>query len=108
MDFDTNLIKGLVEPIVLRLLQQKTMYGYEIIREVNGQTNGRFAWKEGSLYPALHRMEADGLILGEWRLQNEERPRKYYVITRKGLKHLVEKQEQWRGFSQTVNVLLLA
>jgi len=108
MEYDSNLIKGLIEPIVLKLLQAKTMYGYEIIKAVNEQTNGQFAWKEGSLYPALHRMEADGLIIGEWRIEGEERPRKYYAVTKKGLKHLTAKQEEWRHFTQTVNAVLLA
>lgn len=107
MDTDSNLVKGTVDTIILKMLHSKAMYGYEIIRTVNELTDGRFAWKEGSLYPALHRLENDGMIAGEWRINEGERPRKYYLITRKGLKALSSKTRQWTEFAETVNALLL-
>jgi PadR family transcriptional regulator len=109
MEYDSNLTKGTLSTIILKMLQGRTMYGYEIIRTVNEQTNGRFEWKEGSLYPALHRLENEKLITGEWQLnESGSRPRKYYLITAKGTKALVQKSEEWSEFAATVNSLLLA
>jgi len=108
MKYDNSLIKGSIDLIVLKMLQNRAMYGYEIIRTVNDLTDGRFAWKEGSLYPALHRLEIDKLIAGEWQVKDGERPRKYYALTRKGLKTLTVKTEQWSEFSATVNSILMA
>ncbi|MFA6714828.1 MAG: helix-turn-helix transcriptional regulator [Victivallaceae bacterium] len=108
MDYDNSLIKGSIDLIILKMLQNRSMYGYEIIRRVNDVTDGRFAWKEGSLYPALHRLEIDKLIVGEWQVKDGERPRRYYTLTRKGMKILVVKIHQWNEFSVTVNSILMA
>ena len=106
MKYDNSLVKGSVDLILLKMLKTRTMYGYEIIRTVNDLTDGRFVWKEGSLYPALHRLEINKLIIGEWQVNDGERPRRYYILTRKGVKALTEKSEQWSDFSATVNSLL--
>ena len=106
MKYDNSLVKGSVDLILLKMLQKRTMYGYEIIRTVNDLTDGEFEWKEGSLYPALHRLEIDKLIIGEWQVNDGERPRRYYNLTRKGVKALTAKTEQWNNFSATVNSLL--
>ena len=91
MKYDSSLIKGSIDLIILKMLHNRTMYGYEIIRTVNDLTDGRFAWKEGSLYPALHRLEIEKLIAGEWQVNDGERPRRYYSLTRKGIKMLTVK-----------------
>ena len=106
MKYDNSLIKGSVDLILLKMLHKRTMYGYEIIRTVNDLTDGEFEWKEGSLYPALHRLEIDKLIIGEWQVKDGERPRRYYKLTPKGVKALTAKTEQWNSFSATVNSLL--
>ena len=62
MEFSKDLIRGNVVPIILALLKDRTMYGYEIVKVVNSRTDGRFEWKEGTLYPTLHRLEADGML----------------------------------------------
>ena len=108
MAMSSDLMRGVVEPIVLRLVSEKAMYGYEIIKMVNEKTENRFAWKEGTLYPCLHRLENDGLISSEWVTEGSSRPRKYYAITGKGAKVLSDKANEWREFSDSVNVLLFA
>jgi len=108
MECDANLTKGTLDTIILKMLSVSTMYGYDIIRTVNEKTNGVFKWKEGSLYPALHRLENEGLISGEWMQNDGKRPRKYYAITHKGAKVLEKKTIQWTEFSTAVNALLLA
>jgi DNA-binding PadR family transcriptional regulator len=106
MDFDRELVKGTTVPIVLRLLAEREMYGYEIVKVVNDRTDGLFEWKEGTLYPCLHRLESDGLLTGQWREAPNGRKRKYYRTTAKGRAELREKREEWRQFAHGVNLLL--
>jgi len=107
MAFEGDLVRSVAEPIVLRLVGERPMYGYEIIKVVNERTDGAFEWKEGTLYPCLHRLEGGGLIASEWRTAENGRRRKYYAITRKGAALLREKVEEWSSFSVAVNSLLL-
>ena len=106
MNFSPDLVRGTVEPIVLRLLGEKEMYGYEIVQVVNQRTNGRFEWKEGSLYPCLHRLEADGMLKSLWREAPSGKARKYYRITRRGRAELAKRTAEWTQFSRAMNVLL--
>lgn len=76
--------RGTVSTIILKLLTQKPMYGYEMIQAVNERSNGYFAWREGSLYPCLHRLEAEGFIISEMHLAENGKPRRYYRLTPKG------------------------
>lgn len=106
MGFSNELVKGTVVPIMLKLLNERSMYGYEIIRVVNERTDNAFQWKEGTLYPWLHRLEGEGAIHSEWSVSESGRRRKYYRITRKGAALLEQKVTEWSAFSSTVNVLL--
>ena len=81
------------------------MYGYEIIKEVHERTNGEFQWKEGTLYPCLHRMEGEGLIKSEWQKPEGERRRKYYHISGLGKQQLASRVSEWHKFSESVNTL---
>jgi len=76
--------RGTIATIVLKLLTKKAMYGYEMIQTVNERSNGYFAWREGSLYPCLHRLEAEGLVASEMRLAENGKPRRYYRLTPAG------------------------
>jgi DNA-binding PadR family transcriptional regulator len=107
MEFDRELVKGTTVPIVLRLLSEREMYGYEITKVVNDRTDGLFEWKEGTLYPCLHKLEADGLLRSRWREGPNGRKRKYYRLTRKGQAELRERAQEWRDFSMAVDALLL-
>jgi DNA-binding PadR family transcriptional regulator len=106
MAFDSEMMRGVVEPIVLRLVTERARYGYEIIKVVNERTDGAFAWKEGTLYPCLHRLEAAGLVTGEWRESESGKARKYYAITRKGAALLKAKSQEWSAFAGAVNAVL--
>ena len=105
---NSDLMRGVAEPIILNFLNNKKMYGYEIIKLVNEKTNNAFQWKEGTLYPCLHRLEAAKLIESEWQIAENSKPRKYYTLTRKGAAILVEKKAEWAVFAKSVNVLLNA
>lgn len=99
-------IKGLLEPIVLKLLHEEgRMYGYEITQKIRQQTAGELTITEGALYPLLHRLEADGIIEAEQELAGN-RLRKYYRLTRKGKKQSNTAMESLRDFSQMLALLL--
>lgn len=108
MAFDKDLVRSMAEPIVVSLLSERAMYGYEIIKLVNARTNGAFEWKEGTLYPCLHRLEEAGLVRSEWRTADTGRKRKYYVATGKGARMLDDKLAEWGAFASAVNTLLEA
>ncbi len=106
MVFDKDLTRSMAEPMVLSLVSERPMYGYEIIKQVNKRSDGAFEWKEGTLYPCLHRLESVGLIKSVWRISDEKRQRKYYSLTRRGTALLRDKLSEWSAFSTAVNVLL--
>ena len=95
MSTKNELARGSVEMIILRLLQDKPMYGYEMIKVVNERTNGYFEWKEGSLYPCLHRLEGDGLIVSS-SVEYNGKIRKYYSLSLKGKRAAEEQIEEGR------------
>jgi transcriptional regulator len=103
---DTELLKGTLSLLILSLLSRKEMYGYEIAATVHRDTDGAFQWREGSLYPNLHKLEQGGLIVGEWEEKETGRKRRYYKITRDGRAALKEKLESWSELCQAVNQIL--
>ena len=90
--------KGSTSTLILSLLRDEPMYGYQITRELQRRSEGYFEMKEGLLYPALHRMEQDGLLKSEWRSVAGSRRRKYYFITEEGRKVLVNSVTEWQTF----------
>src|SRR5688500_10917179 len=103
---DAELVKGTLSLLILSLLGRKSMYGYEIAATVHRDTDGAFTWREGSLYPNLHKMEQGGLIVGEWEEKETGRKRRYYKITREGRAALKEKMQSWHALSQAVASVL--
>ena len=107
MEFDRELIKGSTVPLVLKLLTEREMYGYEIVQVVNERTDGRFQWREGTLYPCLHGLEADGMVRSRWQETPGGRKRKYYRITRRGKAELARRTEEWKEYATALNAVLL-
>ena len=103
---DTELTKGTISFMILALLSRKSMYGYEIASTIRRETNGVLQWKEGTLYPNLHKLERDGLLRSRWEGAPGTRRRKYYQITQGGLDSLPEKKRVWAKFCQSVNAVL--
>ena len=81
---DTELLKGTLSLLILSLLSRKSMYGYEIVKTVRECTGGVLQWKEGSLYPCLHKLEREGFLYEEWHGEPGTRRRKYYHLTHSG------------------------
>lgn len=98
-----DLLRGNLELIVLTILEDGAMYGFEIIREAQARTDGYFDFKEGSLYPALHRLTQDGLLETEHREAGRNgQPRKYYQLTERGKTELEAKRVEWQAFTGAV------
>ena len=93
-----DLLRGNLELILLSILERTPLYGFAIIQEAKTRTNGYFEFKEGSLYPALHRLE-----LGE--LGRNGKPRKYYKLTPEGSRVLSEKRSEFQTFTGAVQRL---
>ena len=101
-----DLIKGSSNSLLLCLLDEQPMYGYQIVKELEARSQGYFKFKEGTLYPALYRLEKSGLILGEWQTLPNGRQRRYYHITEKGCATLLEKTSQWRDFLAAMSLII--
>ncbi len=101
MKISKELIKGSTAMLVMSVLKKNDMYGYKIIKELELQSESVFELKEGTLYPILHALEEENLLESYWE-EFDGRKRKYYHLTRKGTKHLKEKQEEWKVYSKSV------
>jgi DNA-binding PadR family transcriptional regulator len=91
--------------LILEVIASGPTYGYEITQTVAARSNGYFALKEGSLYPALHRMERGKLLRSLWR-EAEGRRRKYYELTDAGRAELAARKQSWRSFAAGVSGVL--
>ncbi len=106
MQGETILIKGMLTTIILKLLSDTDkMYGYEITKKVKQQSLGRFNLTEGALYPALHKLEASGLVTVSVEFTGR-RQRKYYSLTKVGKKEYKYKMESFASFFNSINLLL--
>lgn len=92
--------------LILKLLEQQAMYGYQIIRELEMRSEKVFALKEGTLYPLLHSLEQEGAVVSEQRIAENGRERKYYMLTDTGRKLLKEKLKEWDSFQHAVNQVI--
>ena len=106
MNYARELLKGSTDSLLLCLINYQPMYGYQIIKELEKRSNGYFQFKEGTLYPALHRLEKAGLIRGKWQRLFTHQERRYYYITQKGQQALIERVAVWQGFSTAVDLIM--
>jgi len=103
---ETELYKGTLSLLILSVLARRPMYGYAIVTAMREDTNGAFEWTEGALYPSLHKLEAAGLIRGQWQGDPGTRRRRYYYLTDKGRRALSEKRDSWKRLCRAVNQVL--
>jgi len=106
MEQKFDLMKGSSESLLLCLISRQRMYGYQIIKEIGKRSEGYFSFKEGTLYPALHRLEKSGLIEGKWEILPSGRQRRYYYITEKGERVLARKMGEWQEFLSAMNLII--
>jgi len=100
--------KGTTTVAILKLLadEEEPLHGYEIIRRLEARSQGYFRFKEGLIYPRLHRMEQDGLLKSRWLGEPGTRQRKVYTVTEKGHRQLETELRQWKIFRQGMSLLL--
>ena len=103
MAVDKSLLSGSTSMLLLGLLQEREMYGYEMLETLGERSQNVFSLKAGTLYPLLHTLESQGLVVSEERPVIGERVRKYYRITPKGSKALTDKKSEWSTFTAAVN-----
>ena len=106
MQLQQQIRKGSTPVLILSLLVEQPMYGYQIAQELEQRSEGFFEMKEGLLYPALHQMEQDGLLSSEWRTATGARRRKYYAITDKGCIVLANSVAEWTTFTEKLMRLI--
>lgn len=106
MSINKELLKGSTVILILKLLDKKPMYGYEMIKEMEDKSNGIFTLKEGTLYPILHTLEEKGLVEAYWGEGSGKRMRKYYRIMEEGRSSLKEKEKEWTTFRSAVDKIL--
>jgi PadR family transcriptional regulator PadR len=103
---DRELLKGSTPLLLLSLLLDGPLYGYQIVTVVRERTQGLYTLKEGALYPALHRLEAAGFIHSYWQTQPKGRERRYYTLLPEGEAFLEAKRMEWLSFVAMVNGFL--
>ena len=96
MDLGKDLVAASATPLVLAILAEGDSYGYAIIKRVNELSGGHLQWTDGMLYPVLHRLERQGLVVAKWGKSETGRRRRYYRITKSGRMQLSAHQRQWR------------
>ena len=102
--WEAQLRKGALEMAALATLWGGRLYGLEMIRRL--ETRSQLALAEGTIYPILNRLKAEGMLTSEWVEAEAGHPRKYYALTDEGRKRLRQMAEAWAGFSTGVNNLL--
>lgn len=105
MKVSKELIKGSTSMLVMSVLKNKDLYGYKIIKEIETLSDNVFSLKEGTLYPILHALEKENLLESYWD-DSDGRKKKYYHLTTKGQKQIMEKKEEWQVFQKSVNKVL--
>lgn len=105
MAVEKSLMAGSLSMLLLQLLSEKDMYGYEIIETLERRSNNVFSMKAGTLYPLLHSLESKG-FLKSYEAEVLGKVRKYYKITKQGKKELEHKKENWNEFTGAVSKVM--
>lgn len=99
MKFEKELIRGAAPLAVLKLLERRAMYGYELVEELSARTSGVLTLGQSTLYPLLYNLEGKGLVESFWEEADSGRERKYYRLTGAGKKRLAADAQQWLALS---------
>lgn len=104
----TNIMQGTLELLILKTLERESMHGYGIVQQIHETVDDLLKVEDGSLYPALYRMEERGWISSEWGVSENNRRAKFYQLTSAGRKQLEEECANWERISQAVTKILQA
>ncbi|HEY2711835.1 MAG TPA: PadR family transcriptional regulator [Chthoniobacterales bacterium] len=101
-----ELLQGTLDLLILRTLSGASLHGWDIAKRIAVVSKDRLSLKQGSLYPALHRLEGRGWIEAEWGVSDAGRAAKFYRLTKRGRKELNAEKEQWLSFASAVASVL--
>jgi PadR family transcriptional regulator len=99
-------LRGSIDLLILKALSLESMHGWGIGARIQQMSNGRLDVNQGSLYPALQRLEHRGDIESEWRTTENNRRARYYTITARGRRELGQEVEKWKRFAQTISLIV--
>jgi transcriptional regulator len=102
----TDLIQGTLDLLIMRTIALEPMHGWAIARRIQQISDELLRVQQGSLYPALHRLEHQGWITAEWGASDNNRRARFYSLTRAGRKQLVAEVSKWERLSAGVNLVL--
>ena len=102
----TDLMQGTLELLILKTLARESMHGYGIVQRIHEIAEDLLKVEDGSLYPALYRMEERGWVTSEWGLSENNRRAKFYELTRAGRKQLEAERANWERISQAITRIL--
>jgi PadR family transcriptional regulator, regulatory protein PadR len=102
----TDLIQGMLDLLILRTLQLEPLHGWAVAQRIRQISNEVLQVQQGSLYPALHRLEARGWIRAEWRPSEKGRRAKFYTLTAAGRRQLDREQQDWQRLSAAIGLVL--
>lgn len=105
MAAEKSLVSGNTSMLLLQLMSEKDMYGYEMIETLKSRSNRMFELKAGTLYPLLHTLEAQKLLVS-YETDAAGKTRKYYRITKEGHKALAKKRQEWESYSKAVTQVI--
>ena len=102
----TDLVQGTLDLLILKTLELEPKHGWAIAKRIQQISNDVLKVQQGSLYPALYRLEKEGWITAEWRETETGREAKFYTLTRGGRAHLKKEVASWERLSSAVNVVI--
>jgi len=101
-----ELLRGLVEPLLLFLIAELPMHGYQIAKELEKRSQGHFKLTESTIYSALRRLESKGLVLSWWQRVTQGQRRRCYELTEKGYQILADELAQWQKFCSATDKVI--
>ena len=108
--FRKELVGSTTCTLVLSVLRESPRHGYQIAQIINERSDGSLRWREGTIYPILHRLEKQGLIKGQWQINEDNKsrskPKRVYHLTNAGLQVFSEQKEEWEVFTLMMSKLL--
>jgi len=106
MSRPTDLVQGTLDALILQTLALEPMHGLAVAQRLRASSGDVLNVSRGSLYPALHKLEHQGLLGAEWRLSESGKRAKYYSLTRAGQRHLAKEQRDWQRLSAAISMIL--
>ena len=101
-----DTFQGTLDMLVLKALQLEPMHGWGITERIEQWSEQVFQLGQGTLYPALYRLERQGLIRSEWKVTENNRRARYYALTKEGRRYFADELAQWRRLSRAINLIL--